>query len=117
MTEFRTQSLERGTRVARERTRRAGRRTRATSGVFNSRAKGKGGHGMRGVSRSALGLIVAFTLALMGVGGFGLVSSHSAVSAAGANTLEIFDWWTAGGERDAMLAMFKVFKQKYPTVN
>jgi len=72
---------------------------------------------VRGVSRSVSGLIVAFTLALMGVGGIGFMSGHKVVSAAGANTLEIFDWWTAGGERDAMLAMFKVFKEKYPTVN
>ncbi|NPA90076.1 MAG: carbohydrate ABC transporter substrate-binding protein [Chloroflexi bacterium] len=30
--------------------------------------------------------------------------------------LEIFHWWTAGGEREAADAMFKVFKEKYPDV-
>jgi len=30
--------------------------------------------------------------------------------------LEIFHWWTAGGEREAADAMFRVFKQKYPDV-
>jgi len=30
--------------------------------------------------------------------------------------LEIFHWWTAGGEREAADAMFKAFKSKYPDV-
>ncbi|WP_322806761.1 ABC transporter substrate-binding protein [Thermanaerothrix sp.] len=30
--------------------------------------------------------------------------------------LEIFHWWTAGGEREAADAMFKAFKDKYPDV-
>jgi glucose/mannose transport system substrate-binding protein len=30
--------------------------------------------------------------------------------------LEIFSWWTAGGEADGLNAMFEVFKKKYPQV-
>ena len=31
-------------------------------------------------------------------------------------TLEIFSWWTAGGEADGLEEMFKIYKQKYPDV-
>jgi glucose/mannose transport system substrate-binding protein len=31
--------------------------------------------------------------------------------------LEIFSWWTAGGEADGLNAMFEIFKQQYPDVN
>ena len=30
--------------------------------------------------------------------------------------LEIFSWWTAGGEADGLNAMYEVFKQQYPNV-
>ena len=30
--------------------------------------------------------------------------------------LEIFSWWTAGGEADGLNAMFEVFKEQYPEV-
>src|SRR5688500_12711950 len=29
-------------------------------------------------------------------------------------TVEIFSWWTAGGEADGLEAMFEVFAQEYP---
>lgn len=32
----------------------------------------------------------------------------------GANTIEIFSWWTAGGEADGLEAMFKEFSKKHP---
>ncbi|TMD60508.1 MAG: extracellular solute-binding protein [Chloroflexi bacterium] len=31
-------------------------------------------------------------------------------------TLEIFSWWTAGGEADGLNEMYKIYKQKFPTV-
>ena len=34
-----------------------------------------------------------------------------------ANNLEIFSWWTAGGEADGLAEMFKIYKQKYAGVN
>src|ERR1700682_6617744 len=30
--------------------------------------------------------------------------------------LEIFSWWTAGGEADGLAEMFKIYKAKYPSV-
>jgi glucose/mannose transport system substrate-binding protein len=35
---------------------------------------------------------------------------------ASANKLEIFSWWTAGGEADGLAQMFKVYGQKYPGI-
>jgi glucose/mannose transport system substrate-binding protein len=32
------------------------------------------------------------------------------------SNLEIFSWWTAGGEADGLAEMFKIYKQKYPSV-
>ncbi len=34
----------------------------------------------------------------------------------GEKELEIFSWWTAGGEADGLNAMFEIFKKKYPDV-
>src|SRR3989454_9271768 len=36
--------------------------------------------------------------------------------AAGGGKLEIFSWWTAGGEADGLAEMFKIYKQKYAGV-
>ncbi|MCS7202753.1 MAG: carbohydrate ABC transporter substrate-binding protein, partial [Dictyoglomus sp.] len=30
--------------------------------------------------------------------------------------LEIFSWWTAGGEAEGLQALFDIFKKKYPNV-
>jgi len=32
------------------------------------------------------------------------------------NKLEIFSWWTGGGEADGLAQMFKIYKAKYPNV-
>lgn len=53
------------------------------------------------------GLFVTLVL-IAGSGGAGLAGA--------ANKLEIFSWWTAGGEADGLNAMFQVYKQKYPKV-
>ena len=37
-------------------------------------------------------------------------------AAGGAGQLEIFSWWTAGGEVEALNAMYEIFKKKYPGV-
>ena len=34
----------------------------------------------------------------------------------GESNLEIFSWWTAGGEADGLAEMFKIYKQKYSNV-
>src|ERR1700737_675404 len=34
-----------------------------------------------------------------------------------ASKLEIFSWWTAGGEADGLAEMFKIYKAKYSGVN
>src|SRR5207247_9498900 len=34
----------------------------------------------------------------------------------GSNQLEIFSWWTAGGEADGLAEMFKIYKDKYSSV-
>ncbi len=34
----------------------------------------------------------------------------------GGGKLEIFSWWTAGGEADGLAEMFKIYKQRYPNV-
>jgi len=57
--------------------------------------------------RTALTCLVG--LALVGwIAGAGLAGA--------ANKLEIFSWWTAGGEADGLNAMFQVYKKQYPTV-
>jgi len=38
------------------------------------------------------------------------------VQGAGANQLEIFSWWTAGGEADGLNALFQIYRRKYPGV-
>src|SRR3981081_3738655 len=38
-------------------------------------------------------------------------------AASGGGKLEIFSWWTAGGEADGLAEMFKIYKQKYSGVD
>jgi len=70
---------------------------------------------MQGAWKAAVGLTIAIALTITGVDGLRIDGNHAA-SAAQAQKLEIFDWWTAGGEREAMVTMFKVFKERYPNV-
>lgn len=55
------------------------------------------------VASGVLGLVLA-------LGGLTLVA------AAPANKLEIFSWWTAGGEAEALKALFDVYHKHYPAV-
>lgn len=43
-------------------------------------------------------------------------AEEEAAPAEGANQLEFFSWWTAGGEADGLNAMYEVFKQQYPDI-
>jgi len=40
----------------------------------------------------------------------------TAGAAAATGKLEIFSWWTAGGEAEGLNAMYKIYKDKYPNV-
>jgi glucose/mannose transport system substrate-binding protein len=40
----------------------------------------------------------------------------AAPAAAGANQLEIFSWWTSGGEVEALNAIYAIYSEKYPDV-
>ena len=40
----------------------------------------------------------------------------AAPAAAGGGQLEIFSWWTAGGEVEALNALFEIYKRDYPDV-
>ena len=40
----------------------------------------------------------------------------SSPTTTGSGSLEIFSWWTAGGEADGLAEMFKIYTGKYPSV-
>jgi glucose/mannose transport system substrate-binding protein len=56
----------------------------------------------------AIGLSFADFLAACGGG--------TAAPSTGTGNLEIFSWWTAGGEADGLAEMFKIYQAKYPSV-
>jgi glucose/mannose transport system substrate-binding protein len=62
------------------------------------------------VGAAAAGLSLADLLAACGQGGTGSASP-------GTGKLEIFSWWTAGGEADGLNEMFKIYKKHYPSVS
>jgi glucose/mannose transport system substrate-binding protein len=62
------------------------------------------------VGAAAAGLSLADLLAACGQGG---TSSASP----GTGKLEIFSWWTAGGEADGLNEMFKIYKKHYASVS
>jgi len=43
---------------------------------------------------------------------FALVHASLAAHAAGENQLEVFSWWTSGGEAAALDALFSVYKKQ-----
>ncbi len=57
--------------------------------------------------RGALILVLMVAVGLSWVGASG---------AAASGKLEIFSWWTAGGEADALKAVFDVYRKHYPSV-
>ncbi len=62
---------------------------------------------MRSVRRLVGVLVIAILVVLLGVGPS--VASKP-------NELVIYHWWTAGGEKEAIHALFKVFLKHYPNV-
>ncbi|MCX7038385.1 MAG: ABC transporter substrate-binding protein [Spirochaetes bacterium] len=54
-------------------------------------------------------LIAAFAIALVACGGSGKAAKTT-------NKLEIFSWWTAGGEAEGLNAMYEQYKKAYPKV-
>lgn len=52
-------------------------------------------------------MLGALTVLALGVG---------ACSAGGSGTVEVFSWWTAGGEADGLAAMVEVFNEEYPNL-
>ena len=46
-----------------------------------------------------------------------LVSAFGSAHAAGNKQLEVFSWWTSGGEAMALESLFNVYKYKYPGVD
>ena len=44
------------------------------------------------------------------------MSGARASGAASPGRLEIFSWWTAGGEAQALKALFDVFHKRFPAV-
>ncbi len=43
-------------------------------------------------------------------------AEQPAQPAAGGGKLEIFSWWTSGGEVEALEALYKIYREKYPAV-
>ncbi|HEU4798366.1 MAG TPA: hypothetical protein VFT63_05525, partial [bacterium] len=72
-----------------------------------------------GASTAATVVIVALiAAAVAGVGGYyyGTQRGGGRELAADARRVEIFHWWTAGGEREAADAMFNALKKRYSDV-
>jgi len=72
-----------------------------------------------GSSRSSVSqVVIAIIVAAVVAGGVGYWAGTQRKAAAPteARKLEIFHWWTAGGEREAADAMFKALKAKYPDI-
>ena len=44
------------------------------------------------------------------------LSTGAGLQAGAARKLEIFSWWTAGGEADGLNAMFEIYKKRFPGV-
>src|SRR2546421_2315003 len=53
---------------------------------------------------------------LVGLALVALALMPAAANAAGDKKLEVFSWWTSGGEAAALDALFKVYKEKNPGV-
>jgi glucose/mannose transport system substrate-binding protein len=55
-------------------------------------------------------------LQLAAPGSSGAASSGAASSGAGGGQLEIFSWWTSGGEVEALNALYEIYSAQYPDV-
>ena len=66
---------------------------------------------MRMRGRWTIGVVAAVTLAAVLV-----LTSGVGLQAGAARKLEIFSWWTAGGEADGLNAMFEIYKKRFAGV-
>ncbi|MGH2437575.1 MAG: ABC transporter substrate-binding protein, partial [bacterium] len=66
---------------------------------------------MRQRGRLMTTILAAATIAAVLVLGTG-----AGLQAGAARKLEIFSWWTAGGEADGLNAMFEIYKKRFPGV-
>src|SRR3990172_5454322 len=66
---------------------------------------------MRMRGRWTTGVVAAVTIAAVLV-----LTSGVGLQAGAARKLEIFSWWTAGGEADGLNAMFEIYKKRFPGV-
>ena len=66
---------------------------------------------MRMRGRWTTGVVAAVTLAAVLV-----LTSGVGLQAGAARKLEIFSWWTAGGEADGLNAMFEIYKKRFAGV-
>ncbi|WP_455381139.1 ABC transporter substrate-binding protein [Salinispira pacifica] len=64
----------------------------------------------------SIGVISVLLGVFLAVGVFAGGSKEAAAGGTGKSTLEIFSWWTAGGEADGLNAMFDIYRSKYPGV-
>ena len=62
------------------------------------------------MKRAVRNLIASAVAVAVGLGTLG------ALQAAPAGKLEIFSWWTAGGEAEALNAVFAIYHARYPAV-
>jgi glucose/mannose transport system substrate-binding protein len=67
---------------------------------------------MRTFPRPSAVFAVALVFALAGSAAFPAGRGERAAD----KKLEIFSWWTAGGEAEGLAAMFDIYRQKYPSV-
>jgi glucose/mannose transport system substrate-binding protein len=69
-------------------------------------------------TRTGLALIVLMVLAVAAYAGGGQESGGGTATGSGpvSGKLEIFSWWTRGGEADALLALIDLYNKKYPQV-
>ncbi|MEX0766005.1 MAG: ABC transporter substrate-binding protein [bacterium] len=71
---------------------------------------------MRGAARTSVVVLVLIAVIVAGALGYVAGTRRMSSQPTEARRLEIFHWWTAGGEREAADAMLKAFKDKYPDV-
>jgi glucose/mannose transport system substrate-binding protein len=77
----------------------------------------------RKASWNALALLIVFAMLLAACGGGAAptaapadTSGDSAPATEGKQEVEVFSWWTGGGEAAGLEAMIKVFNQMYPDI-
>jgi glucose/mannose transport system substrate-binding protein len=68
------------------------------------------------LATGAIGAIALGALVGCGSGGGSANNASGDNGSSGEKKIEIFSWWTAGGEADGLQALIDIYKQKYPDV-